>query len=68
MSLAPTGSRARFSNTAVIIAARDESIPLTARRGEPLAGAPISACTSPISGRFPSSVTVTAVPDTGSGR
>ena len=34
MSLAPTGNRARFSSTAVIIAARDESIPLTARRGD----------------------------------
>ena len=59
---------ARFSSTAVIIAARDESMPLTARRGEPLAGEPISACTSPINGRLPSSVTVTAVPDTGLGR
>ncbi len=68
MSLTPTGSLARFSSTAVIMAARDESMPLTARRGEPLAGEPISACTSPISGRLPSSVTVTAVPDTGWGR
>ena len=68
MSLAPTGSRARFSSTAVIIAARAESMPLTARRGLPLAGAPISACTSPIIGRLPSRVTVTAVPGTALGR
>ena len=34
-------------------------MPLTARRGLPLAGEPMSACTSPIIGRLPSSVTVT---------
>jgi len=51
----------------VIIAARAESMPLTARRGEPVAAVPISACTSPSIGRLPSSVTVTAVPETGAG-
>ena len=52
----------------MIIAARAESMPLTARRGLPAAGDPMSACTSPMSGRLPSSVTVTAVPGTGCGR
>jgi len=41
---------------------------LTARRGEPPDGVASSACTSPMSGRFPSSVTVIAVPGTGAGR
>ncbi len=68
MSLFPSGSLARFSSTARIIAARDESMPLVARRGMPAVASATSACTSPINGRLPSSVTVTAVPATGVGR
>ena len=61
---------ARFSSTATIIATRAWSMPLTAaRRGAPgLAGRANSDWISPINGRLPSSVTVTAVPGTGSGR
>ena len=68
MSHCATLSWARFSSTAAIIAARAESIPLTARRGVDVVGAAIRACTSPMSGRLPSSDTVTAVPETGAGR
>ncbi|CAG7271115.1 hypothetical protein PICSAR26_04449 [Mycobacterium avium subsp. paratuberculosis] len=68
MSLTATGSFPCFSSTAVIIAAREWSMPLTARRGEPPDGLASNACTSPISGRLPSSVTVIAVPGTGAER
>ncbi len=57
MSPAPIGSSACLSSTAVIMAARAWSMPLTARRGEPPAGLASSACTSPINGRLPSSAT-----------
>jgi len=65
MSLAATGRPACLSSTAVIIAVRAGSMPLTARRGGPPHGRANSACTSPTSGRLPSSVTVIAVPGTG---
>ncbi len=70
MSIAPIGTMARFSSTAMIIATRAWSMPLTAaRRGAPgVAGFANKDWISPISGRFPSRVTVTAVPGTGSGR
>ena len=58
------GAPARLASTARIIATRAESRPLVARRGVGISLLATSACTSAISGRRPSRVTVTQVPGT----
>ncbi len=63
-SLSPIRTRPRRSSTASTMATRAASSPLTARRGAGRLVGATSACSSPSSGRLPSTTTVTAVPAT----
>src|SRR5699024_10078720 len=65
-SLLPNGTLIRRSSTASTMFTLAESSPLTARRGCASVESDTSACTSHNSGRLPSTVTVMAVPGTGS--
>ena len=67
MSRAVRSSPTRRCRTAMSIASRDESSPLTARRGCGPSRDVTRDCTSVMSGRRPSRVTVTHVPDMGTG-
>src|SRR5699024_4351577 len=65
-SLLPNGTLIRRSSTASTMLTLAASSPLTARRGCASVESETSACTSHNSGRLPSTVTVMAVPGTGS--